>query len=500
MQPGFAESCDELSRALTRTCTNAICEERILDADFPFSSCNSENVDGAPVNAFAGDIFNDSVGHQARFRWIGNTPGTEVAIAYGSDYSQINNWQGNLSAELTAGEIIREYAHCTGQGLNEDGLVAGGEEYTTTLTTGAITGNGRCGIDLSSSQTKGGALAPWEKRYFKLGFIGEDEIQLGKTYAVANVPSGMVFVDEELWPDVWYPKTDFPICDDPTSMPGITGCRFSFAIDKYEFSNPNPVVYAGPQYPNSYSDPLFSVRGASPFIGNTTWGGFKQGCLNRSYEPELASYVDINDLAIGDKGTLATPSPLRKVQLVTSISWLVASYTSHQLTPGDSLCSRPAATNTGALENCVSDFGAMDMFGNYWDMVDEIIERNVDELQYLKGTAIASERAAPASLTVDGGLYNRYTTNFDFALVVPTEIRATPKTSTVLFFDSDWFYYDTDGVDDAVRRAETSMTLHMVKESQILDPLRSVMLQTNTWAEKHLAAAHSSLRDWNQSI
>ena len=456
LKPDLGESCEELSYTVTRACTDNVCEEWQLNFGYPYDRCGDFEIPPSSIADFSGDVYNDSVGHQARFRWVGANDAATVALAYSSDLSELEAWQGESTTEFSNGGLVFDYDDCSGQALNEDGLAVGGEEYSSSLTSGLITGNSRCAINLASTDMAGGALDPWQKRYFRIAFLLNDTIELSQIYAAANVPSGMVYVDADLWPQNWYPHESFPICTNPTTKAGITGCRFSFAIDKYEVSNPDPVGYQSEDYPNAYDKVLLSVRDQAAFNGNTTTGALKQGCLNRSFEAEFSSYVNISDLPIGDKGTTPTPTPLRKFHLVSSVSWLVASYTSHQLTSGAANCTREARTTTGAHENCVSDFGAMDIYGNYWEAVDELLDRSEGLLDYFNGTDIEASETPPALLRSGTSVYNYYTDSFNFTKVWPLAISFTPTSNSERFFGSDWFYYGSDAdasnADAAVRR------------------------------------------------
>ena len=444
-QATYGETCNSLARQKSRLCLDGSCEEWDLSDAFTFSSCSETSVVTTDLSA---TVFNDSVGHQARFRWANTSETTTVAIAFSADLNSIISWQGNTATVLPSGMVIENYENCSGQSLNDEGLFVDGEQYSSSFTNGPMNGAGRCGINLTASDIVGGPLSPWERRYFKIAFLVDDRISFSKVYAAGNVPPGMVFVDKELWPEAWFPRDDFPVCDDPTGHLSSLGCRFDFAIDKYEVSDPSgSAVNRTGLYPNTFSVALESRKGAAT-AGSFNFNSFKQGCLNRSYLPELAPYVDVSDLDVSDSNFVFTPTPLRKVHMSTAITWIVASYTSPRTIPIDLSCRRDSLSVAGAIENCVSDFGAMDMVGNAWEFTDEVIDHPNDERDYLRGTTEEYINARPA--VFDGVNYGQYLTGFDFSTLTP-EIGGSIDDSVLLFFDSDWYWSDDDSEGFALR-------------------------------------------------
>ena len=335
----------------------------------------------------------DSEADQGRFMWRlqGNnithaTAPTTVRLALAKSRALLDAWDGAAVAGSTLADdvfTITNFSQCNltlgsnAFGYNSTVMETPG---TGSVTSGALGLQGRCGISISS-------LPRWQKRWVKLSASNSFGSTFSETLVIARVPSGMVFVSADDWPESAASANMPTATEMGETYPEAN--RFDFAIDKYEVSVSGTVAdCTSDSFPctapangggNGGAGHLAST-GATPAV-NLDWYTYKQGCLNRATVLTAESNIDPQN------GVWQGATADKQVHLATGLEWMVASFGTPDAT-GPGFCNTTAGTSpafwnpgapasqiqTGAnsMELCASRYGARNMIGNQWEWTDDL--------------------------------------------------------------------------------------------------------------------------------
>ena len=344
-------TCD--SESQSRACSNGTLGN--WSGTFTFTSCSASPV--LTLVGFPGTFQNDSIGTQARFSWSVPGPGSwpVVRLAYGGDIAELQAWNGSAAATLTSGGVISDHAQCAGDELSDAGDSTGTKFNPGS--TSNLTDNDKCGINFSG-------IPAWSKRFFRVYIESATEKSLSAVRGAGHAPPGMVLVPREDWPlDEFNANDVIPnYAGSQGRAPGGTVGPFDFAIDKYEMSGPLTHCDANnPRFPCSgtpkTTETGFSAKGATPIAGSS-WNDYKQACLNRSYDPAFAAFVDVSDLLEANSFSQTVPTPLRKIHMISDMEYYVASKGTPEGNGTACNISGNSLENSGSRSQCVSRFEA----------------------------------------------------------------------------------------------------------------------------------------------
>ena len=366
-------------------------------------------------------VKNTSEGDKAQFMWRlwGNEENLIVRIAFakagtGEPRQHIDAWNGGSIGSSLADDLytIENFTGCTVSSFNSEEMETAGGGATTS---GIMGLQGRCGVSLSS-------IAPWEKRYVKMYAVNSFGNHFSDTFLIARVPSGMVFVGADDWPDPSLHYTAKNYSEQYTT-------KFDFAIDKYESSAIGTVDEC-----NSNDFPCTGSMGGGYLTSveavptdDLDFYGAKQGCENRTVilNAENSAWVDI--------GASIGSSAGRRVHLATGKEWVVTSFET-PVSPSADFCNLSSSfwnPGTNATNNpyCESRYGARNLPGNILEFTNDYFNTGIAKNFWTSG-----DPGVDIGLT--GGWYpgDNYITNFDFDLAVPTSSTTTKADS---FYTSD---------------------------------------------------------------
>ena len=328
-------------------------------------SCNGSNgVAGPLISTFQ----NDSEGTKARFNWEivsadGSAP--NVKLAYSSTKAGIQAW--NCENSLAGVTVVTDFASCT-------------DTTYRTASSGAFNSDSRCGFDITLAPF---SMAAWDFRYFKLcaqNSTSPSSQTLTSFRVAGNVSSGMVMVH----------STDWPIHE----FANTTITPFTYAIDKWEpyvssgsVTNGTPGGCGLNSCVSTTTAVFTSASGQSP-VSNLDWYAARKGCANRtaagytgSGTPRTIHMVTEMEQFVG---TYGTPDYIYS-NFGTQITGSIGTTQS----PGYGGCNVDLKHNyvdvtydgdefflTGDVgtKNCISRYGARDMFGNFSALMDGYYE------------------------------------------------------------------------------------------------------------------------------
>lgn len=330
-------------------------------------------------------------------KWTDGAATTTTKLGYARSRAAIEGWDGDAGGIATGSVIVEGDAYCASANT--------------------------CSVTFASD-------APWQRRMWRVSAVnsvsGGKGVWLSKIRHWAKVPSGMVFVAKEDWPHAQYGQ--------------VRHKAFDYAIDKYEVyettTATNPGGNAGSAaYPNTYNSVLKSASGFAP-KGGLDWFRFKQGCYNRTLEPEMTNYI---------VGTATSLHPKRQIHLATSLERFVASIGTPAV-GGAGNCNvdnknsnSPTTTGASGTANCISYFGANDMVGNMDEYTDSYYANFTHNAQNSRisyyGTSFQLTETMPISYSTTLG----YVAGWDFNLAYPSRIVA----SEVSTFGNDNAYFES---------------------------------------------------------
>ena len=357
---------------------------------------------------------NDSEGDKARFKWKMWGEAPTVKIAFSKSALELTKWDGSNSGASILDSLYTPsgYAGCTDASYNSEGFEVLGDGLTTA---GAFGLQGRCGIDMSG-------LEPWEKRYVKLHATNGFGEVFSDTYIIAKVPSGMVFVSAEDWPDKERHRVANEL-NESYSDP------FDYAIDKYETtavgSLENCASLTFPCTDPNMTGYLDST--GSEGTGYLNWYSFRQGCDNRT--EYLGDTWAETSLPSSD-------TTGRRVHLATGKEWIVASYETPEVS-GPQFCWTGTANNSvdgqvipgywhpgrqqdqgeeNSTERCASRYGVRNMIGMNSEVTDGIVH-NGAMYNFFSEESNGIDIEVPNTYSYFSG----YTSKWDFDFALPLE-------------------------------------------------------------------------------
>ncbi len=327
--------------------------ETINNISFSLFVCNEYGMCSSSANSVVwtqdGTFFNDSEGTTMSLGYTLNPGGGIVRVASALTKSLISTWDGTATAP--AGVTVQ---------------VVGASPY-------------------NESWVSNLTYPFWFRTYYRVSIerTVDSNFVLSPIYAHGKVPSGMVFVPADLWPQNVSVSGAIPAITESYSA----STPFDFAIDKYEVKDQANVSGVSgtfgsgyTTYPNANNVVLQSANGM-PDYGS--WYAAKQGCLNRGYDPLASNYVSTTDLLMGAKGTTPAPNPYRKVHLSTGLEWFIGAYNTNNI-GGATNCNidargAPLSASDGvnSTVNCRSDFGVRNAIGNLWEWTDDLVLNGV---------------------------------------------------------------------------------------------------------------------------
>jgi hypothetical protein len=281
----------------------------------------------------------------------------------------IDGWDGSALGTSLNSDVytVSDFSECSDTSYNSQGDEVLGSGTTESSASGAFGLQGRCGVDIAS-------FAPWEKRYVKLFATNSHGSVFSDTFVVARVPSGMVFVAADDWPDEVKHRLAAEY-GESYSAP------FDFAIDKWEATASGTVSNC-----TSYDMPCSGGIGGGYLQSNAgvplasrNWYTFKHGCDARTGVLHAANPAWVGNAlaAEHDSG--------RRVHLATGVEWMVGAFgtpdtigpqfcSTHSTfwnpgTPGDQ-----AQTGANSMQSCMSRYGVRNMIGNVWEWTNDLAD------------------------------------------------------------------------------------------------------------------------------
>lgn len=439
------------------------CELVVTVSDGNSDVSASIRIDGTRWNQTIGSdptaplsFFNESDGALAIFNWRLNQPYGLVSLAISDDKSELMTWDGR-NPQLPRGRVIQNFSFC--------------HPLTRSSTSGplAVGTSGNCGFNLAAVLTANvPAARPWEKRFLR--FAASNGVNIEDTWmstirTVANVPDGMSFVDAEEWPQDDFPAAKVPFCSGDALAKNRRGCRYDFAIDRFEVSAAisstaaanaydydavkSPLVRREHEASSSLSDSFEThcadypcrvdlssrvdvTRTATQANGSKVeWVAAKQLCLNRSYDYEFAAWTRLDDLSAEDRYSQKTPTPLRKFHLLLDNEFMVASW---QTPDTSSICASENRHFSGdpLWAACRSYFGVHDLYGNRNEMTDDILTSETNRVYTrLSMYNTQDEYAQHMPLVGDGTNSIFYASSWDLAAAIPAQVSQSAGPSTL---------------------------------------------------------------------
>lgn len=370
-----------------------------------YGTCSTDvSSNGAVYQMNVASMQNLSAGGAATFTWSGTGTTPYYRLAVSKNKKALYAWDG----------------------------VTSNATVTVLTSTGAETSYS-CGNDATpfpgaACMSGTSSAQPWELRYFRVSVTsaasGTNSFAMSDIRTWARVPEGMVFVGKDDWNAKQYGN--------------MRHTAFDFAIDRYEVYETTTATNAGGNggsaaYPNTYNSVLKSAAGQTP-KRNLDWYRFKQGCFNRTLEPEVSSWVI---------GTATSFHPRRQIHLATDMEWFIGSSDTPDV-GGAANCNidnraNPFNTGTTDTQNCVSRFGTFDMVGNLWEWTDAYYANGTGAGDAQTRTTYFGSSSSLNETTLKFPSGSAYVTSYDWSLGLPSATSGSASST----FASDYFLLGT---------------------------------------------------------